>query len=132
METSPPPNKHPTAFHHWLLAVLGTALFALSAMVQLNDPDPLAWFAIYSIAALLTLVSPLRRRPLQVASAVLAVTAALWMGWLLVSGLPDWDQNFLSMDPAMKTPGVELWRETLGLLLIVLCHGGIAMGARTS
>ena len=39
-------------------------VFILFAIVQLNDPDPISWFSIYLLRAVLCAISILRRIPL--------------------------------------------------------------------
>lgn len=46
-----------------LLCALMVILFVFAAVVQLNDPDPLVWIAIYLSAALLTFLHSIKRIP---------------------------------------------------------------------
>ena len=48
----------------WKVAdVLFLLMFAFSVVVQVNDPDPLAWMVIYGAAALACLLSLLGKLP---------------------------------------------------------------------
>lgn len=93
------------------------ALFILSVAVQVNDPDPAAWMAIYAAAGAACALS-LVRRPTIVIPAVVAAIALAWASTLLprvIGRVP-----FLSMFDAweMKDLGIEESREMYGLLII--------------
>jgi hypothetical protein len=99
-------------------------LFAFSVVVQVNDPDPLPWIAIYSAAALACLVSGQLHWifPAGVGLVALAWAATLAPG--VIGTVP-----FLAMfeEFEMKNIGVEESREMYGLLLVagwmaVLAH----------
>lgn len=114
----------------WTGHAFAAALFLLSAAAQLNDPDPARWIATYVLAAVLAALAPLRRRRIQQASGALALLCGLWGAWILSGDLPPLDSGVLTADLEMKTEGIELWREGLGLMLIALYHGLVALGAR--
>jgi len=95
-------------------------LFAVSATVQFNDPDPLPWLTVYATASLACLAWDRRWRPRWRAVAAASVGGAALLGsiatgfalrlqvpWL--RALTDWD---------MHTGGAEVLRETCGLLLV--------------
>lgn len=105
-------------------------LFALSALVQLNDPDPLRWVLAYGAVALVAFTAPLRLPGLTETSAVLALLYLLWAGWLVRGGLPPVSVEALFGDATMKTEAVELWRESLGLGLMALYLIGVAVWSR--
>ncbi len=92
-------------------------IFLLSAIVQYNDPDPLLWIVVYSIAALVSYLafSPRLEKRLPLYLGILA------FGWA-VCHLPDvWGrvsigEIFQSIE--MKTIAVEKAREMGGLLII--------------
>ena len=99
-------------------------LFAFSVVVQVNDPDPLRWIAIYGAAAVACLVSGQLHWffPAGVGLIALAWAATLAPG--LIGKVP-----FLSMfeEFEMKNIGVEESREMYGLFLVagwmaVLAH----------
>ncbi len=92
-------------------------LFAFGALVQLNDPDPVRWFAVYGLAAVACLVSLLRRLhwafPALLCSVTLAWAATI--GPRVVGRVPFRDM-FGAFE--MKNVGVEESREMYGLLII--------------
>lgn len=97
-----------------LLRIAFASLFLLGAYVQLNDPDPWRWVAIYVAAAAVVAGG---RRAGQVAGSV-AVVAMVWAAVIASSGMPPMDWAALVGDAVMKTEGVEKWRELLGLGVI--------------
>ena len=110
------------------------ALFALSAAVQLNDPDPLAWVAIY-LAAMAASLVPDRHRLAVDGRGLVAVAAAAWAGWL---GWQLWSMSgaepgpgllgmFESMDGDLR---IELMREIGGLSIAAVFLGAAALVAR--
>ncbi|HSA57117.1 MAG TPA: transmembrane 220 family protein [Gemmatimonadaceae bacterium] len=102
----------------WRVAdALFLLMFAFSVVVQFNDPDPLAWAAMYGLAAAASALSLAGRlRPWF--PALVGATALVWAVTLaprVVGRVP-----FLDMFGAfeMKDVGVEESREMYGLLLI--------------
>jgi hypothetical protein len=100
-----------------LLHGLGALLFALSALLQYNDPDPVVWIAIYAAAAAACLAT--WRDPTRIwFPGAVGIAAMLWAVSLLIRTLREsrLGNPFGSMmkgdDP------VELTREILGLLII--------------
>lgn len=97
-------------------------LFVLFALVQLNDPDPIIWFTIYGIIAIVCLIANYKKIPEML----------LWIGiiGLLVYSLSyfpyfkDWfqidhkEEIFGKM--VYEKPYLEGTREFLGLLIAVL------------
>lgn len=108
---------------HAVLALL----YAAAAAVQLNDPDPLGWTAIYAAAAGLSAAAAFRRPWPRGAALVLAI-AVVWA----VTLIPDaWDgirnaprEVFGAM--SMHARHVEEARECLGLLLVAIGLAPIA------
>jgi hypothetical protein len=94
--------KHPL----WLLPAL---LFAWSAYVQWNDPDPVVWILAYGAVAACCALAAFGRRP-RAAITVLLAGLVVWMLWL--------SPGFVE---AMKAtaPHIEVVREFLGLLIAV-------------
>lgn len=90
-----------TGLGWWLLALL----FAICVGVQVNDPDPLRWMAIYGVSALL-MVGAARGRSLPTLG--LFVTVAALLGAMV--RLPA-----LAGPPPLET---EEGRELLGLLMV--------------
>lgn len=109
-------------------AIMG-ALFAFSALLQLNDPDPARWVALYAGAAALAVLAatgryPSWRRPVALAVAVIAlvwaVAVALGSPVLppLTALVGDWE---------MHGAGIEERRETLGLLIVSFHAAWVAL-----
>ncbi len=110
----------------YLLVLL---LALLSAAVQYNDPDPLAWMAIYGYVAVLyglALAGRFRREAVWAGMAA----AGLWAA-TMVPGFVEWIRMGMpSITGQMKaeSPHVELVREFLGLVLCLVALGGLWYG----
>ena len=92
-------------------------MFASSVAVQVNDPDPLAWMAIYSAAALACVLSLADRLPWRFA-VITGIVALAWAATIaprVIGQVPFLDM-FAEFE--MKDIGVEESREMYGLLLI--------------
>jgi hypothetical protein len=109
----------------WRLADgLFLLLFAFSVVMQVNDPDPLRWIAIYSAAALACLVSSQLHWFFPAAVGLVALAWATTLAPGVIGKVP-----FLSMfeEFEMKNIAIEESREMYGLLLVafwmaVLAH----------
>jgi len=109
----------------WRLADgLFLLLFAFSVVLQVNDPDPLRWIAIYSAAALACLVSSQLHWFFPAAVGLVALAWATTLAPAVIGNVP-----FLSMfeEFEMKNIAIEESREMYGLLLVafwmaVLAH----------
>ena len=111
----------------WTVANLVAALmFAASGAVQINDPDPLPWMAIYGGAAIIALLE-CTRRVRRVFPALLSVTALGWAATIAprVIGRVPFAEMFGAFE--MKNVGVEESREMYGLLLVALWMAAIAL-----
>lgn len=91
--------------------------FVLGALVQYNDPDPLAWIVIYSAASACCLLH-LSGWPVGKAALTVALAGLGWALFLLprISGETSLSEIFASI--TMRTQAVEEAREIGGLLLI--------------
>ncbi len=92
-------------------------LLAFSAVVQLNDPDPLPWFSIYAAGSLLCAVAVAKRLPWFVPAVVGGVAA----GWAVVlvprfMGQGDY-WALLNVGGGMTGERSEYAREASGLLI---------------
>lgn len=100
-------------------------LFAVSAALQLNDPDPLGWIAIYLAGAAVAALG-WRWVPGLVAALVVAAVSVAWSIAIAV----DIDQwvGFERLVGPMEIQGgpVELTREALGLLIVAGYCGFVA------
>lgn len=102
----------------WLKLVLGL-LFILFAIVQMNDPDPFGWIAMYLAAAVISILAFFKKYYLPFIFGVL-LAAMLW----LLSLVPEvWSWIKLGMPnivEGMKAESayIEFTREFLGLALI--------------
>lgn len=95
------------------------ALFLFGAFVQLNDPDPFAWVAIY-VAAAVVCVLAIRSPKLHYPAIIVAAAAILWAGFLAphVFGSTRFGDMFGAW--SMSDINVEYSREMYGLLVIAL------------
>ncbi|MAT95130.1 MAG: hypothetical protein CME59_21375 [Halioglobus sp.] len=92
--------------------------FLLSAAVQYNDPDALAWIVIYLAAGAMCLAWFARRCPRWLPM-LLLLACLLWIGTLLPGlGSASVDEIFASI--SMQTRAVEEAREIGGLALVAL------------
>ena len=103
--------------------------FGLGFAVQFNDPDPLAWAAIYALAAGACLFALLGRSTWILSTAV-AVVAIVWSVSLAPAVLGR--VPFLDMFDAweMENVGIEESREMYGLLIIAAWMMVLAVRAR--
>ena len=102
----------------WKVAdVLFLLMFVFSVVVQLNDPDPLPWMAMYGAAAAACLLSLLGKLPWQfaVVTGIIALAWAATIAPRVIGQVPFLDM-FAEFE--MKDIGVEESREMYGLLLI--------------
>lgn len=108
-------------------SVVMGVLFSLSALVQLNDPDPIRWIAVYGVAAALSFAASRRTLPafLPAAHAVVA------LGWALVLLPSALETSFGKMfgTVRMMSPEVEEGRETLGLAIVGIWMVALAWAA---
>jgi hypothetical protein len=93
-------------------------MFVFSAVVQLNDPDPVRWTAMYCAAAAMCALEI--RRPISAwVPATLAIIALVWAGTLygrahsvpLSALVAEWE---------MKNPNIEEAREMYGLTIVAI------------
>ncbi|MDX1665668.1 MAG: transmembrane 220 family protein [Saprospiraceae bacterium] len=103
-----------------------TALFALFALFQLNDPDPWGWVALYGYTALVTGMAAFGKYVKWLLIPGVLVTI-LWLAALFPAVI-DWiSRGMPSITGSMKaeTPHIELTREFLGVLvcaIVLLMH----------
>jgi hypothetical protein len=93
------------------------ALFLFGAVVQYNDPDPLAWAAIYLAAAIACLLA-MRGRVHWALPAAIGLIAAAWAASLAPSVIGSVEPGELVGAWEMKDSRVEVGREMYGLCII--------------
>ena len=99
-------------------------LFAASAYLNLNDPDPVIWVAAYGLVAALFAAAAFRRGDHRLTLG-LGLVLLIWATTML-PGLIDWiGLGMPSITGSMKadSPHVEVVRECLGLLIAVASLG---------
>lgn len=102
--------------------------FAFSVAVQLNDPDPLAWIAIYTAATIVCGLE-LRRRTHPAAPAAIVVVALVWAATLAprVIGKVPFGSMFDEFE--MRSIPIEESREMYGLVFIAGWMAVVAIAA---
>lgn len=101
---------------------IAAALFALSAVLQWNDPDPAAWMLLYAAAAVLGALAAAGRAPFT-GLAGLAGVCAVWMALLsgsMAAFLARGDWGLLVATMKAGEPLIEESREFLGLGLVLI------------
>ena len=70
-----------------ILNLVVAVFFALFVLVQYNDPDPLLWMVVYSVAALACVLYRLERLPPEAAAGygVLALLLGLYLAYRVIS-----------------------------------------------
>ena len=112
----------------WTAAnVVMLAMFAFSVAVQLNDPDPLPWIAIYAAAAVVCGFEIRRTTPVW-APVMVAAIALVWSGWI-AARVHEVPITALFAEWEMKDVGVEEAREMYGLAIVGLWMIAIATAA---
>jgi|SRR5687767_1502596 len=113
----------------WKVAnLIAAVMFGASVAVQINDPDPLPWMAVYGGAAIIALLEWVRPvRP--VFPALLSLTALGWAATIAprVIGKVPFAEMFGAFE--MKNVGVEESREMYGLLLVAFWMAAVALAA---
>ena len=101
------------------LHLLFAALFAFSAALQLNDPDPLQWIAIYLAAAAVAALAALAPARLpRWLPWTLAAIAFVWGAWLTRGWWGQVAPSRMFEAWEMKNQAVELERESFGLFIV--------------
>lgn len=101
------------------LNIVLATMFFIFAIIQLNDPDPIIWFSIYLVVALISIISNYKKIPVY-------IVWTLIIGYLLYAGLHfyyfiDWvqteqkDEIFGEM--VYEKPYLEGTREFIGLVM---------------
>ena len=99
-----------------------TLLFIVFAYVQLNDPDPLGWVALYGILAAVSGFGAFGKyhRWVNIGVLVLFVAVFLWHSPSLFSWVTVHQEDHLIESMAPEKPWIEESREALGALIGVI------------
>jgi hypothetical protein len=92
-------------------------LFLAGAAVQVNDPDPAGWMAVYALSAVTAGLAAARVRAAIYPAACLALAAVVWGSWL---GYEVVSQGLALFD--------ETGREAMGLGIVAAFHVGVILG----
>ncbi len=98
-------------------------LFLIMAAIQLNDPDPAYWVAVYALVAVVPAARVFRRRLPKTS----LLAAGMVLAGLLISlpGFIDYlssgDYSSIGGKMMAVKPYVESAREFLGLLIAAIC-----------
>lgn len=101
-------------------------LFAGSALLQLNDPDPVAWVAVYAAAAVICAVE-LRGPVRPLYPALLSLTALAWAATIAPRVLGKVPFGAMFAEFEMRDLGVEESREMYGLLIVAVWMAAVAL-----
>ena len=110
-----------------VLSFVLAAVFLVGAIVQWNDPDPLAWIVGYLVGAALSFHAARGGRAFA-PNVAAALVFGLWFASLAAT-IPDApDEAFTSFQ--MQSSSHEEPREAVGLLLLAVWCGVLALQAR--
>lgn len=114
-----------------IVKIVLSVLFVLFAVVQLNDPDPWAWVALYTYVALLFGLAAAGRDRRYATIGGLAIIV-IWMATLLPDFINWVNLGMPTITGSMKaeSPHVELTREFLGLLIAGIAVGWLFISGR--
>jgi uncharacterized YccA/Bax inhibitor family protein len=101
-----------------ILNAVMAVVFAASAVLQYNDPDPLPWMLVYGAAAAVSAMGAVRAPKLWQAPAAVGLVALAWAVWILahLQGGMAWDHIADKMKAG--NPRIEESREALGLCIV--------------
>lgn len=105
----------------WLHLVFAL-LFALSAVLQYNDPDPLPWILVWGGAALVA-AAEFRSAGRPVFQQALVIICAIWMATLapaMAAFVTLGQPSLLFASMSAGQPLIEESREFLGLAIILV------------
>jgi len=110
------------------LAMAG--LFGFAALLQLNDPDPIPWVALYLVSGMVSLVVALRRRMPRTVIAAVGLVAIAWAAMIAVGGpgAAEYGRMFDAWE--MQSPAIEEAREASGLVIVAIWMGVLFIDTR--
>jgi len=100
-----------------LVSGLFCGLSLVSAYLQLNDPDPERWAAMYLACAWVALLGALGKSAPKQALAV-AIVALSWSAFILPELVGAWKPSDLTATMTNARPEIEYGREFFGLLIV--------------
>ena len=115
---------------HWIFSVL----FAISALLQYNDPDPVRWAALYASAAVAAgCMAGGRPQPLLMAAVAGACASWMTFEWYsIVAFARRGDWGLLAATMKAGEPLIEESREFLGLAVVLAWCVATLVAARRS
>ena len=99
------------------ISALMVALALISAYLQLNDPDPERWTAIYLSCAVVALLGALGR-PSRGLSLLVGAISLVWALAIVPELIGRWSPNQLTATMTTDHPEIEFGRECAGLLIV--------------
>ncbi|MDN5200415.1 transmembrane 220 family protein [Fulvivirgaceae bacterium BMA10] len=102
--------------------IILAVIFVLFAVVQLNDPDPLLWVAIYGLVALISAFAALKKFNTTVIliSMALCLLGSVYYFPGLIELFQEHEVADLTRKMKADKPFIEESRESLGLLIAFL------------
>ncbi|HUU73061.1 MAG TPA: transmembrane 220 family protein [Burkholderiales bacterium] len=100
-----------------------TLVFVMMAAIQLNDPDPTYWIAVYALVAAIPAARIFGRR----LPGISVLTAGMVLAGMLIAGpgfidfLVSGDYASINDKMSAEKPYVESAREFIGLLMAAVC-----------
>jgi hypothetical protein len=109
-----------------IVNALMALLFAAGVLVQVNDPDPIPWMAIYAAAAAVALTWAVRGNVPAAAPLGVGVVALVWGAAVVVGGPGFGVYGGMFAAWEMDSVATEEAREGTGLLIIAFWMGVLA------
>jgi predicted permease len=100
-----------------VFSAIMVVLALISAYLQLNDPDPERWTAIYLGCAVVAVTGALGR-PVKQLSLLVGAIALLWALAIVPELLGRWRPDQLTATMTAEHPEIEFGRECAGLLIV--------------
>lgn len=93
------------------------ALLAFAAVVQVNDPDPVRWIAVYAAGSTVSAVAAAGRRVAPALSGTVSAISLAWAAAIVAGGPARADYMHMFDAWEMRSVAVEQAREASGLLM---------------
>lgn len=100
-------------------------LFILGAVVQINDPDPYVWIALYFLVGLVAGLAVFGKYnlPLTGVTLLACLIAAIWTAPGFFNYITQHSSENLMQDMSADRPYIEQTREFLGMVIAVAVMG---------